>query len=72
MDNMGFTRFSWGDSNTAVVQGVPTSEGDTDSAVRVLYPTGSRNPSAKPVGGFGFYASPRESTVCLQRGYSDD
>lgn len=66
MQNMDFTKFSWGDANTAIVQGVPASswaagiEPDSDSAVQVMYPAGSRNPSAKPVGGFGFYSDPRK------------
>ncbi|GAA5877385.1 hypothetical protein JCM3774_003582 [Rhodotorula dairenensis] len=56
--------WSWGDDNVAVVgKGVPAREWtngvvrDTDSALQVAYPKGSRNPSAKPVGGVGFYSS---------------
>ena len=60
--------WSWGDDNVAVVgKGVPAREWtggvakDTDSALQVAYPKGSRNPSATPVGGMGFYSSKRES-----------
>jgi hypothetical protein len=60
--------WSWGDDNVAVVgKGVPAHEWtggvakDTDSALQVAYPKGSRNPSATPVGGMGFYSSKRES-----------
>lgn len=61
-------RFSWGDSaggmNVEVVgKGVPADkwtggvQGDSKSALQVAYPAGSRNPSALPIGGMGFYTS---------------
>lgn len=60
-------RWTWGSGNVAVLgKGVPASEWkngkqlDTDSALQVAYPKGSRNPSATPVGGMGFYSSKRE------------
>ncbi|GAA5978572.1 hypothetical protein JCM10908_004409 [Rhodotorula pacifica] len=56
--------WSWGDNDVAVVgKGVPAKEWtngiakDTESALQVASPKGSRNPSAKPVGGMGFYSS---------------
>lgn len=64
--------WSWGDDNVAVVgKGVPAHEWtngvvkDTDSALQVAYPKGSRNPSATPVGGVGFYSSKRELSSSL-------
>ncbi|ORY78443.1 hypothetical protein BCR35DRAFT_325423 [Leucosporidium creatinivorum] len=56
-------KFTWGKDNTVVVQGVPASawtdgvQGNTDSAIQVAYPAGSRNPSASPIGGVGFYSN---------------
>ncbi|GJN88777.1 hypothetical protein Rhopal_001746-T1 [Rhodotorula paludigena] len=59
-------RFGWGETqgNVAVVgSGVPAerwtggTQGDSGSALQVAFPAGSRNPSASPVGGMGFYTS---------------
>ncbi|BGP22579.1 alginate lyase, polysaccharide lyase family 14 protein [Rhodotorula toruloides] len=74
-------RFSWGDSeggmNVEVVgKGVPASkwtggvQGDSKSALQVAYPAGSRNPSARPIGGMGFYTSKIDITQATNVSFS--
>lgn len=59
-------RWTWGQANTEVIQGIPASgwksnnQRDSNSAIQVAYPAGSRNPSASPIGGVGFYSDKRE------------
>ncbi|BGO97458.1 Polysaccharide lyase family 14 protein [Rhodotorula toruloides ATCC 204091] len=74
-------RFSWGDSaggmNVEVVgKGVPADkwtggvQGDSKSALQVAYPAGSRNPSALPIGGMGFYTSKIDITQATNVSFS--
>lgn len=71
-------RFSWGDTqgNVALLaQGVPASgwtggvKRDSEPALQVAYPAGSRNPSFSPVGGMGFYTSQSASSLSLPRSH---
>ncbi|GAA5922443.1 hypothetical protein JCM3775_005731 [Rhodotorula graminis] len=72
-------RFSWGDTqgNLALLaQGVPASEWtggvkrDSEPALQVTYPAGSRNPSFSPVGGMGFYTSQIDVTQATNVSFS--
>ncbi|GAA5890917.1 hypothetical protein JCM8208_003096 [Rhodotorula glutinis] len=72
-------RFSWGDTqgNVALLeQGVPASgwtggvKRDSEPALQVKYPAGSRNPSFSPVGGMGFYTSQIDVTQATNVSFS--
>ncbi|GAA6003246.1 hypothetical protein JCM10207_001823 [Rhodosporidiobolus poonsookiae] len=76
-DVVNNANFSWGSSNVAVVtSGPPASEwtnGDvTDSnpALQVAYPAGSRNPGKTPQGGVGFYSSKIDITQATNVSFS--
>lgn len=60
-------RDAYGASNRAFVKD-PT--GEMETVLRVRYPAGSYNPSASPIGGTGFYATPidlsKAKTVALE------